>query len=44
MWLREPDLKIQTEALLFAAEEHALRANYVKVAQTSSNNLEEMCY
>ena len=28
-WLRRSDLKIQTEALIFAAQEQALRTNYV---------------
>ena len=29
-WLRKTDLKIQTESLLCAAQELALRTNYVK--------------
>ena len=29
-WTRKSDLKVETEALIFAAQEQALRANYVK--------------
>ena len=29
-WTRKSDLKIETEALIFAAQEQALRTNYVK--------------
>ena len=29
-WTRKSDLKVETEALIFAAEEQALRTNYVK--------------
>ena len=29
-WLSKNDLKIRTEALLFAAQEQAIRINYVK--------------
>ena len=29
-WIRKSDLKVETEALIFAAQEQALRTNYVK--------------
>ena len=29
-WTRKGDLKVETEALIFVAQEHALRTNYVK--------------
>ena len=29
-WTRKGDLKVETEALIFAAQEQALRTNYVK--------------
>ena len=29
-WTRKSDLKVETEALIFAAQEQALRTNYVK--------------
>ena len=29
-WLRKADLKVETEAMLYAAQEQAIRTNYVK--------------
>ena len=29
-WLRKPDLKFETEAMLCAAQEKAIRTNYLK--------------
>ena len=29
-WVLQSDLKVQTEALIFAAQEQALRTNYIK--------------
>ena len=29
-WMRKADLKVQTEAMLCAAQEQAIRTNYVK--------------
>ena len=29
-WLQKPDLKVETEAMLFAAQEQAIQTNYVK--------------
>ena len=39
------DLKVQTEALIFAAQEQALRTNYIKhkIDKTSENPLCRMC-
>ena len=40
-WLSKSDLKSETEALLFAAQEHAIRANYIKyhIEKTSERSL-----
>ena len=29
-WLRKADLKVETEAMMYAAQEQAIRTNYVK--------------
>ena len=40
-WLKKGDLKPKTEALMCAAQEHALRTNYVKfhIARTAESPL-----
>ena len=44
-WLMQSDLKVQTEATVYAAQEQALRANYTKnkTDKTSENPLYRMC-
>ena len=44
-WLCKSDLKIGTEALLCAAQEQAIRINYVKyhIDKTSENALCRLC-
>ena len=44
-WLVQSDLKVQTEAAICAAQEHALRTNYTKnkIDKTSENPLCRMC-
>ena len=44
-WLRKADLKIQTESLLCAAQEQALRTNYVKhhIDKSAESPLCRMC-
>ena len=44
-WLRKGDLKIQTESLLCAAQEQALRTNYLKfyIDKTANSPLCRMC-
>ena len=44
-WVVQSDLKVQTEATIFAAQEQALRTNYVKhkIDKTSENPLCRMC-
>ena len=44
-WLMQSDLKVQTEATVYAAQEQALRANYTKnkTDKTSENPLYGMC-
>ena len=44
-WLVQSDLKVQTEAIICAAQEQALRTNYTmnKVGKTSENPLCRMC-
>ena len=44
-WLSRSDLKIGTEALLCAAQEQAIRTNYVKyhINRTSGNPLCRLC-
>ena len=44
-WLVQSDLKVQTEAMICAAQEHALRTNYIKnkIDNTSENPLCRMC-
>ena len=44
-WLRSSDLKVQTEALICAAQEQALRTNYMKhhIDQTAASPLCRMC-
>ena len=45
IWVVKSDLKVQTEALIFAAQEQALRTNYVKynVDKTVDSPLCRMC-
>ena len=44
-WLRKGDLKIQTESLLCAAQEQALRTKYLKfyIDKTANSPLCKMC-
>ena len=44
-WLSKSDLKIGTEALLCAAQEQAIRTNYVKhyIDKTSESSLCRLC-
>ena len=44
-WLVQSDLKVQTEATICAAQEQALRTNYIKnkIDKTSENPLCRMC-
>ena len=44
-WLRKGDLKIQTEALIWAGQEQALRTNYVKyhIDKTVESPLCRLC-
>ena len=44
-WMRKSDLKVETEALIFAAQEQALRTNAVKfnIDKTRSNPLCRLC-
>ena len=44
-WLVQSDLKVQTEAMICAAQEQALRTNYAKnkIDKTSDNPLYRMC-
>ena len=44
-WLRKADLKIQTESLLCAAQEQALRTNYIKhhIDKSAESPLCRMC-
>ena len=44
-WVVKSDLKVQTEALIFAAQEQALRTNYIKhnVDKTVDSPLCRMC-
>ena len=44
-WLGKGDLKIQTEALLCAAQEQAIRTNYIKhhIDKSSKNPICRMC-
>ena len=44
-WTTRGDLKVQTEATIFAAQEQALRTNYVKnkIDKTSESPLCRMC-
>ena len=44
-WLVQSDLKVQTEAMICAAQEQALRTNYIKnkIDKTSENPLCKMC-
>ena len=44
-WLLQSDLKVQTEAMICAAQEQALRTNYTKnkIDKTSENPLCRMC-
>ena len=44
-WLAQSDLKVQTEAMICAAQEQALRINYAKnkIDKTSENPLCRMC-
>ena len=44
-WLSRSDLKIETEALLCAAQEQAIRANYMKqrIDKSSENPLCRLC-
>ena len=40
-WLRKADLKVETEAMLYAAQEQAIRTNYVKhkIVKTAQSTL-----
>ena len=44
-WVIQSDLKVQTEALIFAAQEQALRTNYIKhnIDKTAESPLCRMC-
>ena len=44
-WLRSSDLKVQTEGLICAAQEQALRTNYVKhhIDRTAKSPLNVEC-
>ena len=44
-WLRKADLKVETEAMLCAAQEQAIRTNYVKhkIDKTTQSPLCTMC-
>ena len=44
-WLRKADLKVETEAMLCAAQEEAIRTNYVKhkIDKTAQSPLCRMC-
>lgn len=44
-WVAQSDLKVQTEATIFAAQEQALRTNYIKhrIDKTSENPMCRMC-
>ena len=44
-WLRKGDLKAETEALIFAAQEQALRTNYIKhkIDKTAESPLCRLC-
>ena len=44
-WMRKSDLKVETEALIFAAQEQALRTNAVKfnIDKTKNNPLCRLC-
>ena len=44
-WLKQSDLKVQNEAMICAAQEQALRTNYIKnkIDKTSENPLCKMC-
>ena len=44
-WTRKSDLKVETEALTFAAQEQALRTNYVKfnIGKSVDSTLCRMC-
>ena len=44
-WLRKSDLKVETEAILCAAQEQAIRMNYVKhkIVKTAQSPLCRMC-
>ena len=43
-WLRKADLKVETEAMLYAAQEQAIRTNYVKhkIDKTAQSTLGRM--
>ena len=44
-WTRKSDLEVETEALIFAAQEQALRTNYVKfnIGKSVDSPLCRMC-
>ena len=42
-WTRKSDLKVETEALIFAAQEQVLRTNYVKFNKSVDSPLCRMC-
>ena len=44
-WVTKADMKATTEALIFAAQEQAIRRNYVKfrIDRTISSSLSRMC-
>ena len=44
-WMRKSDLKVETEALIFAAQELALRTNVVKcsIDKTENNSPCRLC-
>ena len=44
-WLRKADLKVETEAMLYAAQEQAIRKKYVKhkIDKTAQSPLCRMC-
>ena len=44
-WLKKADLKVETEAMLCAAQEQAIRTNYVKqkIDKTAQSALCRLC-
>ena len=44
-WLRKAELKVETEAMMCAAQEQAVRTNYVKrkIDKTAQSPLKRMC-